>query len=169
MAKTIVFTGPESSGKTFLSNYISQKFDWPLVIEYAREYLNKHGPEYDLNDLKKIEEGQQQLEKNDPPSSDIIIQDTDFLTLWIWYTYKYNVHPDRVYNYLQRNKPHHYFLCYPDIEWEEDELRENPNDRVELYFLYKREIERLAVPYTVVKGSFKERRDQISSVIEEII
>ena len=42
MDKTyIIAIGPESSGKSTLIQYLSDKLDIPVVDEYAREYLNK--------------------------------------------------------------------------------------------------------------------------------
>ena len=60
----IVFTGPECSGKTTLSNAIAKKLNAPLVKEYAREYLNNLNREYSYPDLLKIAKGQLKLEKN---------------------------------------------------------------------------------------------------------
>ena len=39
MGLKIAFTGPESSGKTTLSEWVSQTYNMDLVEEYAREYL----------------------------------------------------------------------------------------------------------------------------------
>ena len=39
--KKIVFTGPESSGKTTISESVAQKFNLPIVEEYARKSLTE--------------------------------------------------------------------------------------------------------------------------------
>jgi len=38
----IAFTGPESSGKTTLANWVAESFALKLSPEYAREYLQIH-------------------------------------------------------------------------------------------------------------------------------
>ena len=153
-----------------MAKKLSSHLEVPIVHEYARTYLESNGPTYDLSDLKRIEEGQQNSEKAYWNSDfDTVIHDTDFLTLWIWYSYKYNIFPDRVYNYLQRHLPDLYLLCYPDIPWEQDELRENPNDGLELYRLYKAEIEKLGVPFEEIKGSHNSRTRLCISAIEKIL
>ena len=57
----IIFTGPESSGKTYLSSFISQKYLLPLASEFAREYLIKINRSYNQNDLLFI--AKKQLER----------------------------------------------------------------------------------------------------------
>lgn len=167
--KRIIFTGPESSGKSFLSQLVCEKYDFFLVEEYARMYLSQYGDDYNLKDLKKIAEGQRRFEHEAVTNqSKLIVQDTDFLTIWIWYTYKYDIYPDRVYHYLENHIPDHYMLCCPDIPWERDKLRENPEDRDQIYALYKEEIQKLSVPYSIIKGSYKERTEQTFSIIEDL-
>ena len=165
----LVFTGPESTGKTFLSSLMAIEYEALLVEEYARKYLSNLNRNYDLLDLKQIEQGQQQAEMNALRSeAAFIFQDTDFLTIWIWYTHKYKINPDRVYNYLQRHLPDHYLLCFPDIRWFKDPLRENPTDREELFQIYEAEINKLKVPYTIIKGDYEERNNLAYSVINGI-
>ena len=165
----LVFTGPESTGKSFLTNLVAENFGFHQVDEYARMFLSQLHRDYNLEDLREIENGQKIAEQQAIARYEVIVQDTDFLTLWIWYNYKYGLYPERVYEYLLDHRPDHYFLCYPDILWEEDPLRENPNDRDELYMLYQNEIEKLDVSYSVIKGSFVERRDSVFSILEEML
>ena len=40
-ALKIAFTGPESSGKSTLSSWLSAEIKLPLIEEYAREYLTE--------------------------------------------------------------------------------------------------------------------------------
>ena len=63
----------------------------------------------------------------------------------------------------QKKEKRFYLLCKPDIKWEEDPLRENPNNRLELYKIYKEEIKRLNHDYYIVKA--KNRSTKILSEI----
>ncbi len=54
----ITLVGPESSGKTTLARQLAAEFECPWVPEYAREYLEQRGGNYDETDLVKIAEGQ---------------------------------------------------------------------------------------------------------------
>ncbi len=166
MPKRIVFTGPESTGKTYLSQKSASHFHAYYVPEYARNYLDSLGRSYLLSDIKNIEKGQLLSEKAAVQSrKKLIIQDTDFLTILIWYRYKYKLSPDRVRKYWQNNLPDLYLLCYPDFPWVEDHQRENPLDRSEIFEFYKSEIEVLQVPYYILLGG---RKQKMKSALSEI-
>jgi len=170
LPKRIVLTGPESSGKTYLSQKLSSYFRYAHISEYAREYLNSIDRNYKEEDLIHIEEGQKRMEKSIVLSSTkSIIQDTDLLTVLLWYAVKYKKEPQRVLSYLQSNLPDLYLLCKPDIPWDKDPLRDNPNDRDFLFSIYESKIKELAVPYVVVKGSYDKRLSICIRAINEIV
>ena len=64
--------------------------------------------------------------------------------------------------------PDYYLLCYPDIPWEYDPQRENPNDRVELFEIYRAKIVSLGVDYQIVKGDSVARLKNSKTIINHI-
>ena len=64
----------------------------------------------------------------------------------------------------QKSENRFYLLCSPDIPWQADKQRENPNNREELFELYKKELENLNHSYYIVEG---EKRDFV--VISKIV
>ena len=52
----------------------------------------------------------------------------------------------------------HYLLCYPDVPWKEDPLRENPHDRKRIFDLYLTELK--DKPLTIISGNKTERIKQ---------
>ena len=143
----LVFTGPESSGKTTAAERLSTEYNLPLVHEYAREHLEKKGPEYTFDDLIFIANTQVDLEKNAYNNHDLILCDTDLLTIRIWASDKFQKELNLV-DFLQEHK--HYLLCLPDIPWENDPLRENPTDRDRLFHIYETELKKMNASYTIV-------------------
>ena len=121
----IVLTGPESSGKTELVNSLSKYFKMPSVPEYAREYLSKKNKEYDLSDLLKINDIQTKIQK--ATDGEMVFWDTDIITIIIWAKEKFNTKNEIFEKSLKENVPHFYLLCNPDLDWEQDDLRESPN------------------------------------------
>ena len=76
--KKIVVIGPESTGKSTLTQLLAQHYQTEWCAEYAREYLTTHGTAYTFEDLLTIAKGQVALEErhtlstvNRLPSTDI--------------------------------------------------------------------------------------------------
>jgi nicotinamide riboside kinase len=61
--KKFVIIGPESTGKSTLCGQLADHFDTLWVPEYAREYLEKNGTDYNYGDLLTIAKGQIKLEE----------------------------------------------------------------------------------------------------------
>jgi nicotinamide riboside kinase len=165
----IVFTGPESTGKSTLSSLLSALFECVRVEEYARNYINQLDRPYLENDLIQIAEGQLHLEIEALKFSDFIICDTDLLTIKVWSEYKYGNCDSWIVTQLENNLPNLYLICYPDLKWEYDPQRENPNDGIELFNIYKAEVEKLGVPYKIIKGKGKHRERNARDAIEKLI
>jgi nicotinamide riboside kinase len=163
----IVFTGPESCGKSTLAKAISSITDSVLIDEYAREYLTKKTT-YCQEDLFIIAKKQQDLIDDYKSENKLIICDTDLLTIKIWSEYKYGNCDSWIIDTLKKNPPSLYILCKPDFPWEEDIMRENPNDRDELYAIYLNKIKALKVPFIEVGGSVKERTKVVLDSIKKL-
>lgn len=169
----IVLTGPESSGKTTLACQLADYWNAPLVPEYARDYLaGKVG--YVEEDLLRIARGQHKLEQalvQHAPEK--IICDTDLLVIMIWSEVKYgHCAPwisDTFKDNLEREGLNRvYYLCDSNIPWQEDPLRENPDNRDELFELYLQKIKDFGLAYKVVEGEpgrrFQQVLDSVSSL-----
>ncbi len=150
----LVFTGPESSGKTTCAERIAHRYDLALVEEYAREYLIEKGTEYTFEDLQIIAQRQQENERLAHKENSLIVCDSDVVTMEIWANVVYNKSMN-LKDELRSKK--HYFLCAPDIPWEPDPLRENPDDRDQLFEKYHRYLNELKVSFTILGE--KERKE----------
>lgn len=160
MNKTLVITGPESSGKTSLARLLSKELKLPIIEEYSREYLSNHGPDYDLDDVIKMAREQlnresQILEKY----SGQCILDTDMMVYSIWVKEKYNIQVPFIEDALENSSDKIYLLCAPDLEWEDDPLRENPDlqDRQRLFEAYKAIIDNYGYQHHIIRGEGNER------------
>jgi len=163
--KKVVITGPESSGKSTLCKHLSESLFTPHVREYAREYIDSLDREYDENDLVLIAKGQLELEKDiTSQTPSYLICDTDLLTIKIWSEYKYGSCEPEIMEFLNNNLPDLYLLVSPDFSWKEDSQRENPNNRDELFSIYKEEIIKLGVPFVVVSGSESIRLERVLEI-----
>ncbi len=154
MLKRIAITGPESTGKSWLSAALAARFSEPWVREQARDYLNRQQGIYDFDDILTI--GQQQLREEErlaTGAEEWLFCDTDFLVLRIWSLVKYGKSHPWIDAMVAEHPYHHYLLCKPDLPWEEDPLREHPHLREQLFGMYLRELEERGLPFSVVSGT----------------
>ena len=152
----IAITGPESSGKTSLASALAEKLGVVWVPEYARNYLMERGGNYSREDLDKIARGQFES-WNMQSDQDFLISDTEMVVMKVWSEFKYGSSSHTINSLLHNQDFDHYFLCRPDIPWEDDPLRENPDQRDQLFTLYVHELESLGVSFSIVEGNLEER------------
>jgi len=157
-----VFTGPESSGKTTLALAVAKLSKGVFVKEVAREYLAALGVNYKKSDLLEIAKLQFKVqEEAKKTNKQCLCFDTDLITIKIWSEYKYGSCDPWIEEKIKFNKDVIYILCQPDIPWEEDPLRENPNDREELYGIYRAYLVTIGVKFIEVGGSVEKRVEKI--------
>lgn len=153
----IVITGAESCGKSTLTEQLSQWLNLPFAAEYARVYLEQNGPDYDLDQLvhlSQLHRHYQQAEVGDAPLG---IFDTDLINYKIWTEVVFGHCPAVIREAMAEESCHRYLLCQPDIPWQPDPLRHNPNDREMLYQRHLSEIEQLKRRYEIVEGTGESR------------
>jgi NadR type nicotinamide-nucleotide adenylyltransferase len=152
----IAVTGPESTGKSTLSEALAKHFNCPWVPEYAREFLTQTNGYYEQQDLDTIAQGQLKLWE-EQVREPLCIYDTEMLVIKIWSSFKYGEVSDLIENAFQSQKIDLYLLCKPDIDWEEDELREHPELREELFEMYLEGLKINNLPCFIVEGEGEER------------
>ena len=159
----IIITGPESSGKTTLCKALSKHFNLPFSKEYARTYIDALDRDYIMDDLLLIAKGQLESEFNSQ------LLDSDLITIKIWSEYKYGSCDKWIFDQIeiQKTEKRFYLLCKPDIPWQADNQRENPNDREALFKIYKEELDDLGHKYFIVEGG--DRTENSISKISSLI
>lgn len=156
--KKIIITGPESTGKSWLTKKLGEHFKVPFADEYARHYLEENGPNYDFDALEKIIKGHKSHQlKAIQKAENLVFLDTDLLNFKIWEELVFQKTHDFLEKEIEKEDDHLYLLTYPDIPWEKDPLRENPDNRLELFELHLDLIKQHGRPYQVVKGEYNTR------------
>jgi NadR type nicotinamide-nucleotide adenylyltransferase len=137
----ITITGPESSGKTTLARQLAQTFDTRWVPEYAREYIDQLERPYRESDLLEIARGQVAREDEYAQKNQaLLFCDTSLEVIKIWSEFRFQRCHPWILEQLQKRQPDLYLLCAPDLPWEYDPQRENPDDRDALFDIYREEL-----------------------------
>jgi len=179
--KKVVIIGPESTGKSTLSQQLANYYKTEWCPEYAREYLLNNGVEYDYDDLLTIAKGQLALEDScekkvlithqstlTPHSSPLLFIDTDLYVMKVWCEFVYGQCHHYIEDQIASRKYDLYLLCNIDLPWVQDKLREYPDEktRKELYEIYKNLLQNQPINWVEISGKFEERFQKAIDAVE---
>jgi nicotinamide riboside kinase len=193
--KKIVVIGPESTGKSTLSQQLAEHYKTSWIPEYAREYLEKKGAHYHYEDLYEIAKGQMQLEDDftttwhlergkelnktkykltGPAASHLgypLILDTNLYVMKVWSEIAFNKCDNRILTQLALRQYDLYLLCNPDLPWTPDNLREYPDlkTREGIYQHYKDVMVNQHTAWTDITGTYEERFQQAVIAIDYML
>ena len=167
----IIITGPESTGKTLIAKYLSSYFHTEHVPEYAREYVEKLQRRYRLDDVIHIAKKQVELEREYlEKASGILFYDTFLIITRTWLHLVYKEVPAWIDDVIRQGKWDLFLLCNYDIPWISDPVRENPGAmRIKLFEMYRDQIRKLGIPYTVISGSGDVRYANALAAVQEFL
>lgn len=143
--------GPESTGKSTLAEYLAHRYEGVLVPEYAREYMENLVPSYGYTYDDVVAIAKQQLSVLSSINSTLVVFDTELIITKVWFLHKFGRCPAFVEQALRDFPMDVYLLCYPDLPWLPDPVRENPDIREYLFDWYEREIQALNIPYYIIR------------------
>lgn len=173
--KKFVIIGPESTGKSTLCAQLASHFGTIWVPEYAREYLEKNGTEYNFDNLLSIAKGQIDLENSallqiNNTSSNKIFIDTDMYVMKVWCEYVFQKCHNWILNQIAERHYDGYLLCNVDLPWIKDELREYPDveTRNKLYHFYKDLLVNQSVPWIDISRTYDERIQKAIKFVNQI-
>jgi NadR type nicotinamide-nucleotide adenylyltransferase len=176
--KKIVIIGPESTGKSTLCAGLAAHFGTDWVPEYAREYLLKHGKQYQYEDLLTIAKGQLALEekhaadlKRTGHTEPILFIDTDMYVMKVWGEFVFGRCEAWILDQVATREYDGYLLCRTDLPWTADELREYPDEgpREQLFQIYKDCMINQSTPWREIGGSEADRLNSAIAAVKEIL
>ncbi len=174
LVKVVLF-GPESTGKTTLSRHLAHHYNTVWTPEFAREYLqkkwNQERKTCEVEDLLPIAIGQMKLENRLAKKADkVLICDTDLLETKVYSEEFYDGFVDEsLKRAATENIYDIYLLTYIDTPWEEDDLRDRPGLRLEMFNAFEQCLIDNNRPYILLKGDKETRLKNAVKAIDQII
>ena len=169
--KKIVVIGPESTGKSTLSEALAGALHTLWVPEYARQYLEDLGRPYEENDLLQIAKGQLTIEnKCYIRSTNYLICDTDLNVVKVWSEHKYHRCSPEILEAIAARRYDLYLLTGIDIPWENDPLREHSSPEMRSYFynIYKDIVIQSGVPWVAINGEHDARLRKAIDAVQRL-
>lgn len=159
----IVLFGPESTGKTTLSIELAKHYNTVWAPEFAREYLqekwNDAATICEIEDIIPIAVGQTKLEnKLLSKANKVLFCDTNILETKIYAEAYYEDFSNEILNSgVAALNYELYFLTDIDVPYEEDDLRDRPGQRQEMFDIFKAGLEKHQCNYQILSGDLETR------------
>ena len=167
--KKIAIIGPESTGKSTLSEAMAEALHTVWVPEYAREYLKMIDRPYIEDDLVQIARGQVASEdKAASGATHYLVCDTDLNVVKVWSEHKYGQCHPWILEEIASRKYDLYLLTDIDIPWEHDPMREHPDAAMRQYFynIYKDIVLHSGVPWVNISGDADQRLNKAMDAVK---
>ncbi|MBE9598773.1 ATP-binding protein [Pedobacter sp. MC2016-24] len=152
--KKIAVVGPESTGKSTITQQLARHYRTHWVPEYARYYCDALTSPCDLQDEINMFHGQLALEESilTVAEKDLIFCDTTFLTVKIWSDEVFGETPQIVLDALPKHHYDLYLLMDIDLPWQDDPLRDFPHKREHFMQVWQNELKLLSANYHLISG-----------------
>jgi HTH-type transcriptional regulator, transcriptional repressor of NAD biosynthesis genes len=162
----ICLYGPESTGKSEMAKKLAVHYQTDFVPEVARERIDSNN--FTTEDI--IEIGRTQTERvveKVKSANKILFCDTDLITTQIYSHHYLNIVPPVLYQLEGKVKYDHYFLFDVDVPWVADHLRDLGEKRTEMSEIFKSELQKRNISFTLVQGNWAQREEIIVKTLKE--
>lgn len=164
--------GPESTGKSTLSEQLATHYKTVWCPEFAREYLKENGTDYSFDDLLNIARGQITLEDNlvMQAKNNFYFIDTDMYVMKVWCEVAFNNCHTWILKEIAARNYDLFLLCDTDLPWVKDDLREYPDLKIRqrLFKTYKDLLINQKTKWAVISGNYAQRLQLALSVINTV-
>lgn len=169
--KKIAIVGPESTGKSTITQQLAKHFDTLWVPEYARYYCAALTEPCNLQDEVNMFHGQLALEDSilAIAEKDLVFCDTTFITVKIWSDEVFGETPQIVLDALPKYNYDLYLLMDIDLPWQEDPLRDFPHKREHFMQVWHQELKDLNAVYVKVGGQGEDRLNNAITAVQTFL
>jgi nicotinamide riboside kinase len=169
----LVLTGPESSGKSWLSAEIHRQYGALVVGEYVREFIDLHRRDTCYADIDAIARGQ--LAREDAARATavpLVVLDTHLLSNMLWSQALFAACPEWIEAQLLSHRYDLHLLLAPEgVDWVSDGQRCQPQlgQRQKFFADSQHWLERHQQAFRVITGDWSARREQAFAAVEQLL
>lgn len=158
--KRICFYGPESTGKSTLAKRMAAIYSTEFVPEVSREMITSN--DFTLDDIISIGRTQtQRVSEKTKVANKLLFCDTDLITTQIYCRHYLKEVPPILFELEKKITYDRYFLFDTDVPWVADGLRDLGGRRVEMFEIFKNELDKREIPYQLLRGDFSARESRM--------
>lgn len=163
--------GAPSTGKTTVMLAAAKYFDAPYVLEYGREYWEKHQSNRLLTAEQLLFIAEEQIRQEDEAlkqGTEFLFVDTNALTTWHFAQDYHGSALPKLSSLADESKERfdHVFLCGDEIPYEDTWERSGDVKRHEFQAFITNELQRRGIAFTRLVGGVEERLERIKQVLE---
>ena len=105
-----------------------------------------------------------------PKANRVLFIDTNVLQTYTYAQVYYEGFTSKVFEeVIKAHQYDLYLLTYIDTPWEEDDLRDKPQEREYMYKVFKASLEVNEKPYQVLKGTKQQRLEKAIAMVENLL
>jgi NadR type nicotinamide-nucleotide adenylyltransferase len=166
----IAIVGPESTGKSTITEALAKHFDTVFVPEYARTYIGELQRNYLFEDIEKIAQTQLRLENEMlHKAQGVLFCDTTLLVTKIWAEHRFKKKSKWIEDHYLPGSYDLHLLLDIDLPWQFDPQREHPHLRRFFLEWYKKELEESKANFYLISGNDKERLQRAIAQVGQLL
>ena len=168
-ALKVVFLGTESTGKTVMTNKLSEYFGANTVSEAGRDLISD-SKEFEFSDLKKVyTEHASRIENVDKSKSFLLLTDTDINITKSYSEFIFARSLPVSEEIIEKNKAHLYLYLTKDAEYIQDGTRLEIDERNKLDESHRKVLKENGIDFLEISGTWDEREIWAKHHIEKLI
>jgi NadR type nicotinamide-nucleotide adenylyltransferase len=172
LIKNIVILGAPSTGKTTLSEALTQRYNTVWMPEYGREYWEQHQINRRLSQQQLLELAQGHIQREEQKllsANRFLFTDTNAITTLLFSLYYHQQAQPELTHLAEACKQRYAltFLCDSDIPYDDSWDRSGHLQRETMQRKYCQYLDQQQIDYTLLSGSLESRVIQVGEILDQ--
>jgi HTH-type transcriptional repressor of NAD biosynthesis genes len=152
-----------------MAQHLAALYKTDYVPEVAREIVQTN--DFTVADILRIGQAQtERVQQKMKTAHRFLFCDTDLITTQIYCRHYLGTVPEQLFEWERQVVYDQYFLFDIDVAWVADGMRDQGSDaqRQKMFAMFKAELEKRQLPYTLVRGTYEMRIARVRSILDAL-